>query len=94
MHRFDIRVELDQRFTPGDIELDLRTNRLHPLHEHGLSVVTTTGGAPVLALTLTASDLWTAILRAMALFDRSGYVAAGIVARPGQCGSLSEAPIL
>jgi hypothetical protein len=38
MRRYEIRVELDERFDAADVRLDLRTNNLHPLHRHDLHI--------------------------------------------------------
>jgi hypothetical protein len=80
MHRFQLRVVLDERFDPDDVKLDLRTNELHPLHEHDLHVAVSPCGGAELALTLTAVDLWTALLTTMALVRNCGYVPSAVEA--------------
>ena len=80
MRRFQMRVVLDERFDPDDVRLDLRTNRLHPLHEHDLHIAVSPGGGTVLGLTLTAVDLWTALLTTMALVRHCGYVPSAVEA--------------
>jgi hypothetical protein len=72
MHRYQIRVELDERFEPDDVRLDLRTNELHPLHKHDLHIAVSNCGGAVLGLSFTAVDLWSAILTTMALVRQSG----------------------
>jgi hypothetical protein len=68
MRTYQIRVELDERFEPEDVRLDLRTNELHPLHKHNLDVAVSHCGGAMLILNPTAVDLWTAILTTMHLF--------------------------
>ena len=82
MRRYEIKVELDERFEPDDVRLDLRTNRLHPLHKHDLYITISPCGGAVLALNLTAADLWSAILTTMALVRHSGYVPSAVEASP------------
>jgi hypothetical protein len=67
MRKYGIRVELDERFDPDDVRLDLQTNRLHPLDKHDLHLAVSPCGGAVLALTLTAVDLWSALLTAISL---------------------------
>jgi hypothetical protein len=83
MRTYQIRVELDERFEPDDVRLDLRTNKLHPLHEHDLHIAMNNGGSAVLALTFTAVDLWSAILTTMALVRHCGYVPTAVEAVAG-----------
>jgi hypothetical protein len=45
MRKYGIRVELDERFDPDDVRLDLQTNRLHPLHKHDLHLAVSPCGA-------------------------------------------------
>jgi hypothetical protein len=80
MRRYQIRVELDERFEPDDVRLDLRTNKLHPLHKHDLHIAVNHCGSAVLALSFTAVDLWSAILTTMALVRQSGYVPTAVEA--------------
>ncbi|HEX6757364.1 MAG TPA: hypothetical protein VF086_02970 [Propionibacteriaceae bacterium] len=80
MRRYEIRVELDERFDAADVRLDLRTNRLHPLHKHDLHIAVSHCGSAVIALTLTAADLWSAILTTMALVHHCGYVPSAVEA--------------
>jgi hypothetical protein len=80
MRTYQIRVELDERFEPDDVRLDLRTNKLHPLHKHDLDIAVSHCGSAVLALTFTAVDLWSAILGTMALVRHCGYVPAAVQA--------------
>jgi hypothetical protein len=80
MRTYQIRVELDERFEPDDVRLDLRTNKLHPLHKHDLDIAVSHYGSAVLALTFTAVDLWSAILGTMALVRHCGYVPAAVQA--------------
>jgi hypothetical protein len=55
MRRYQIFVELDERFDADDVRLDLRTNNLHPLHKHDLH---NPWASAVLALNPTAADLF------------------------------------
>jgi hypothetical protein len=80
MRRYHIRVELDERFEPDDVRLDLRTNELHPLHKHDLHIAVSHCGGAVLGLSFTAVDLWSAILATMALVRQSGYVPTAVEA--------------
>jgi hypothetical protein len=80
MRRYQIRVELDERFEPDDVRLDLRTNKLHPLHDHDLHIAVSHCGGAVLGLSFTAVDLWSAILTTMALVRQSGYVPTAVEA--------------
>jgi len=61
MRRYQIRVELDERFEPEDVRLDLRTNELHPLHKHDPYIAVSHCGGAMFTFDLTAVDLWTAI---------------------------------
>ncbi len=79
MHRYQIRVELDDCFDADDVLLDLRTNKLHPRHKHDLHIAASPCGT-VLALTLTAADLWSALLTTMALVRHCGYVPSSVEA--------------
>jgi hypothetical protein len=91
MRRYQIRVELDQRFDADDVRLDLRTNKLHPLHDHDLQIAASPCGA-VLGLTLTAADLWSALLTTMALVRHCGYVPNAVEASAmgGVCKLLTD----
>lgn len=80
MRGYQIRVELDERFEPDDVRLDLRTNNLHPLHKHDLHITVSHCGGAVLTLNLTAGDLWSAILTTMALVHHCGYVPTAVEA--------------
>jgi hypothetical protein len=90
MRRYKIRVELDERFEPDDVRLDLRTNKLHPLHRHDLHIAVSHCGGAMLTLRLTAVDLWSAILTTMALIRHCGYVPTAVEAS-AMTGSL-QAP--
>ena len=81
MREYQIRIELDERFEPDDVRLDLRTNRLHPLHKHDVHIAVSHCGGAVLGLSFTAVDLWSAILATMALLRQSGYVPTSVEAR-------------
>jgi hypothetical protein len=83
MRTYQIRVELDERFEPEDVRLDLRTNELHPLHKHNLDVAVSHCGGAMLTLNPTAVDLWTAILTTMALVRHCGYVPTAVEAAAG-----------
>ena len=80
MPKYQIRVELDERFEPEDVRLDLRTNELHPLHKHDPYIAVSHCGGAMLTLNLTAIDLWTAILTTMAIVRHCGYVPTAIEA--------------
>jgi hypothetical protein len=80
MRRYQIRVELDERFEPDDVRLDLRTNKLHPFHDHDLHIAVSNCGEAVLGLNFPAVDLWSAILTTMALVRQSGYVPTAVEA--------------
>jgi hypothetical protein len=81
MHSYQIRVALDECFGPDDLNIDLRTNRQHPLHKHQVHIAVSPHGRAVLILNFTAVDLWTAILTGMALVRQSGYVPVAVQAR-------------
>jgi len=83
MRRYQIRVELDERFEPEDVRLDLRTNELHPLHKHDPYIAVSHCGGAMFTFNLTAVDLWTAILATMALVRHCGYVPTAGWPRPG-----------
>jgi hypothetical protein len=87
MRTYEIRVELDERFDAAEVRLDLRTNDLHPLNRHDLHIAASPCGGAVLALSLTAADLWTAILVTMALVRHSGYVPTAVSAATGPFAS-------
>ena len=74
MGTYQVRVALDELFGPDDLELDLRTDRRHPLYEHDVRIAATPGGGVSVTLSLTASDLWAAVLGAMGLIRHIGYV--------------------
>jgi hypothetical protein len=74
MDRYQIRVALDERFEPNDVRVDVHTDQQHPFLNHEVLIATNRHGRAVLVLTLTAVDLWTAILSSMALVRQSGYV--------------------
>jgi hypothetical protein len=80
MHRYQIRVALDERLGPNDLSVDLRTNQQHPLHKHEVRIAVGPHGRAVLVVTFTAIDLWTAILTSMALVRQSGYVPVAVQA--------------
>jgi hypothetical protein len=80
MHRYQIRIALDERFGPNDLSVDLRTNRQHPLHKHEVRIAVNPRGHAVLVVTFTAVDLWTAILTSMAVVRQSGYVPVAVQA--------------
>ena len=67
MDRYQIRVALDERFEPNDVRVDVHTDEQHPFLNHEVLIATNRHGRAVLVLTLTAVDLWTAILTSMAL---------------------------
>ena len=84
MGTYRIRVIMDERFHPGDLELDMRTNQLHPLHCHDVRIGTSAPGGTSLELSVSASDLWTAILTTMCLTHHIGYVPITVEARSDQ----------
>jgi hypothetical protein len=90
MRRYQIRVELDERFEPDDVRLDLRTNKLHPLHKHDLHVAVSHCGGALLTLNFAALDLWSAILTTMALLSHCGYVPTAVEASAITWGSASS----
>jgi hypothetical protein len=81
MRRYQIQAELDERFEPADVRLDLQTNGLHPLHEHDVHIALSHCGSAVLGLSFTAVDLWSAILTTMSLLRQGGYVPTAVEAR-------------
>ena len=80
MRRYQICVDLDERFGPDDVSVDIRTDRQHPLLKHEMQIATSPQGRAVLILTFTAVDLWTAVLTGMALVRQSGYVPVAVQA--------------
>ena len=73
MPSFAIGAELADRFARDDVQSELTYDYDGRLHEFDLAVTATTSGTTVLSLTITAADLWTAILTCMSLFDHGRY---------------------
>lgn len=78
MGTYRVRVALDEMFEPGDLDLDLRTNPLHPLHEYAIRIAATPTGGVWLTVSLPAPDLWAAILSTMVLMRHVGYMPTAI----------------
>jgi hypothetical protein len=73
MPSFSIGAELTDRFEGDGVQSDLTRAYGHRLRELDLTVDTSTTGSTALTLTITAADLWTAVLSCMALFDHGRY---------------------
>jgi len=82
MSNYQIRIELDERFGPEDVVLDLEANQSHPFHQHEAEISAEPWGGATVGLAVAAPDLWTAILLTMALMHQSGYVPAAVQAKP------------
>ena len=67
MRKYGIRVELDERFDPDDVRLDLQTNRLHPLHKHDLHLAVSPSAALCSLSPSLPSREWNAVLTANSL---------------------------
>lgn len=73
MPSYAIQTELAHRFDPDRVQLDLSTDHGRRLRELDLHVTATPSGGALLTLTVTASDLWTAVLTCMGLLDHQRY---------------------
>jgi hypothetical protein len=73
MPDYAIQTELAHRFDPGRVQLDLSTDHGRRLRELDLHVTATPSGRALLTLTVTAADLWTAVLTCMGLLDHERY---------------------
>lgn len=94
MPNYSIQTELAHRFDPGQVQLDLSTHHGRRLRELDLQVSALPAGGALLALMVTAADLWTAVLTCMGLLDHERYELTVFRAqsRPGTAADRSTWP--
>lgn len=73
MPSFSIGAKLTDRFARDGVGADLASNHGDRLRELDLTVSATASGETALTLTITAADLWTAVLTCMTLLDHGRY---------------------